>query len=60
MDFRWDGSRVPEESKNRSGQMPEIYWDTTEEVVCFVSVKDTDCVEVMTAQIKMKVSPRKK
>ena len=40
--------------------LPEIDWANRKEVICFVSVKDDKNVEVMTANIRMKVSPKKK
>ncbi len=38
--------------------LSEVDWATCEEVTCFVSVKDTADIEVMTAHIVMKVSDR--
>ena len=40
--------------------LSDVDWETTEEVDCFVSVKDTNGVEVMCANIQMKVSDKKK
>ena len=41
-------------------QLDSIDWENIQEVPCFVSVKDTQGVEVMTANITMKVSPKPK
>ncbi len=41
-------------------QLGEIDWDNCKEVICHVSVKDTHDIEVMTADIRMKVSPKKR
>lgn len=38
----------------------EPAWDTIENQICFVSVRNTDNVEVMTAHINMKVSDKPK
>ncbi|MEM6629653.1 MAG: hotdog fold domain-containing protein [Bacteroidota bacterium] len=43
-----------------SCDLSEVDWDTCTVVDCFVSVRDTDNVEVMTANIQMKVSDKKK
>ncbi|MDP6908708.1 MAG: DUF4442 domain-containing protein, partial [Flavobacteriales bacterium] len=37
-----------------------VEWDTCDEVICQVSVKDTNEVEVMNAAITMKVSDKPK
>lgn len=37
-----------------------VEWDTTAEVPCYVEVKDTNGLVVVTATIKMKVSDKKK
>lgn len=41
-------------------ELPPINWDSVNEVFCFVSVRDTRNVEVMTANIKMYVSKNKR
>ena len=40
--------------------LSHVDWDKTPEVDCYVSVKDTNGVEVMCANIQMKVDDRKK
>ncbi len=40
-------------------KLPEIDWKNTDEVTCFVSVKDDSGIEVMNAHIRMKISPKK-
>lgn len=40
--------------------LEKVEWNNCSEVDCFVSVKDTAGIEVMTANIQMKVSAKKK
>jgi len=40
-------------------ELKDVDWDNINEVFCFVSVKDTNNVEVMNATIEMKISPKK-
>lgn len=40
-------------------ELEKVDWASIQEIICFVSVKDTSEVEVMTAHIRMKVSPKK-
>jgi len=40
-------------------ELSNIDWETANEVFCFVSVKDTNNIEVMNANIEMKISLKK-
>lgn len=40
-------------------ELNDVKWEEISEVFCFVSVRDQDNVEVMTANIEMKISPKK-
>ena len=66
-EFRWIpvGMKVAYLKKAKTDlvatcSIEQVDWASVDEVFCFVSVRDKNDLEVMTANIEMKISPKKK